>query len=89
MTDLWTERDDLPAFEVRVLHTGDIVHRELCETTEQAALVADQWGDRQDTTVEIIDLRAPAAQRAVDDVELYDTQDSYDGSGGGAPDTGA
>lgn len=72
MTDFWTEREEVPTLDVRVVRDGVIVHRELCETTEQASALAKQWGDIEDTTIEIVDLVAPDPSAAADEIELYD-----------------
>ncbi len=72
MTDFWTERDETPMLDVRVLRDGVIVHRELCETTEQANALAQQWGDVEGTTIEIVDLVASDPSAAADEIELYD-----------------
>ena len=39
------ERDEVPTLEVRVFRHGELVHRELCESEEQASLVIDEWAE--------------------------------------------
>lgn len=57
MTDLGTEfSDERPMFEVRVTRHGELVHRERCETLEQATLVVDEWDGEDGITCEVIDL---------------------------------
>ncbi|MBK9180951.1 MAG: hypothetical protein IPM45_15560 [Acidimicrobiales bacterium] len=56
MTDTMSERDGSPTVEVRVFRRGDLVHRELCETEEEAALVVDEWSELDGVTCEVDDL---------------------------------
>ena len=50
------ERDEAPTIEVRVFRHGKLVHRELCESEEQAAVVVDGWSDLDDVECEVDDL---------------------------------
>jgi hypothetical protein len=50
------ERDEAPTIEVRVFRHGELVHRELCESEEQAALVVDEWAELDDVECEVDDL---------------------------------
>lgn len=45
-----------PTLEVRILREGVVVHRELCETDEEASAVADAWSDTEGVAVEVTDL---------------------------------
>jgi hypothetical protein len=53
---LFEERDEAPTIEVRVFRHGTMVHRELCETEEQAALVVDSWSELDGVECEVDDL---------------------------------
>jgi hypothetical protein len=50
------ERDETPVIEVRVFRHGELVHRELCESEEQAALVVDEWAELDGVECEVDDL---------------------------------
>lgn len=56
MSDLFEERDETPTVEVRVYRHGDLVHRELCESEEQAALVIEEWSELDGVECEVDDL---------------------------------
>jgi hypothetical protein len=56
MTDLFQERDEAPTVEVRVFRHGELVHTELCESDEQAALVIEEWAEHDGVTCEVDDL---------------------------------
>jgi hypothetical protein len=56
MSDLFEERDETPTIEVRVFRHGDLVHRELCESEEQAALIIDEWSELDGIRCEVDDL---------------------------------
>ena len=50
------ERDEVPTFEVRIFRHGHLVHRELCESEEQAALAAEAWSEFEGVECEVDDL---------------------------------
>jgi hypothetical protein len=50
------ERDEVPFLEVRVFRHGTLVHRELCESEEQASLVVDAWSELDGVRCEVDDL---------------------------------
>lgn len=56
MSELFEERDETPTVEVRVYRHGELVHRELCESDEQAALVIDEWAELDGVDCEVDDL---------------------------------
>lgn len=56
MSDVFEERDEAPTIEVRVYRHGDLVHRELCESEEQAALVIEEWSELDGVECEVDDL---------------------------------
>lgn len=56
MSDLFEERDETPTVEVRVYRHGELVHRELCESEEQAALVIEEWSEMDGVECEVDDL---------------------------------
>lgn len=47
------EMDTAPTLEVLVFRNGDVVHRELCESEEQAAIVIEAWAELDGTTCEV------------------------------------
>ena len=51
-----SERDEAPALEVRVFRQGTLVHRELVESEEQAALVVERWAELDGVRCEVDDL---------------------------------
>jgi hypothetical protein len=48
--------DEAPTVEVRVFRHGELVHTELCESEEQAALVVEQWSELDGVQCEVDDL---------------------------------
>ncbi|MGD9704566.1 MAG: hypothetical protein AB7Q42_19905 [Acidimicrobiia bacterium] len=42
---MFDERDEAPTIEVRVFRHGELVHQELCESEEQAALLVETWSE--------------------------------------------
>ena len=50
------DRDEVPTVEVRVFRHGTLVHRELVESEEQAALVVDDWAELDGVQCEVDDL---------------------------------
>ena len=49
----WTET---PSVEVRVFRHGALVHREWCETEEQASFVVGRWSELEGVECEVDDL---------------------------------
>lgn len=57
MTETWRPAPEDPGtLEVRVYQHGRLLHREVCESDEDAALVVDQWRELPDVTCEVDDL---------------------------------
>jgi flavodoxin len=56
MSEFVEERDEAPTIEVRVFRHGELVHRELCESEEQASLVIDEWAELDGVECEVDDL---------------------------------
>ena len=54
--ELFDERDEAPTVEVRVFRHGELVHRELCESEEQASLVIEEWSELDGVECEVDDL---------------------------------
>ena len=52
----WEEWDAGPTIEVRVFRHGKRVHRELCESEEQASLIVDAWAELEGVVCEVDDL---------------------------------
>ena len=47
---------DVASVEVRLYRNGDLVHRQLCESAEEAGSLVEQWAERGITRVDIDDL---------------------------------
>jgi hypothetical protein len=56
VSEIFEERDEAPSLEVRVLREGEVIHRELCESEEQAALVVARWAEVDGVEWEVGDL---------------------------------
>lgn len=56
MDEAFEERGETPAIEVRVWRHGKLVHRELCESEDQAALVVESWTELDGVECEVDDL---------------------------------
>jgi len=50
------ETGETATIEVRVFRHGELVHRELCESEQQASLVVDEWAEMDGVTCEVDDL---------------------------------
>jgi hypothetical protein len=50
---------ETPTIEVRVYRSGELIHRELCESDEQATLAVEEWDDIGDVECEVNDLSPP------------------------------
>jgi hypothetical protein len=48
--------DEAPTVEVRVFQHGELVHRELCESEDQAALAVEEWSELDGVRCEVDDL---------------------------------
>lgn len=48
--------DEAPTVEVRVFRHGELVHTEVCESEEQAALVVERWTELDGVQCEVDDL---------------------------------
>lgn len=51
-----TDLGESPTVEVRVFRFGELVHRQLCESEEEAAAVVDRWMELQGVECEVDDL---------------------------------
>jgi hypothetical protein len=51
-----SEFGDSPTVEVIVFRHGDEIHRELCESAEQAAVIVDQWSEQDGVECQVDDL---------------------------------
>ncbi len=54
--DVPSARDEVPTLEVRVYRDGTLVHQELVESEEQAALVVETWAELDGVRCEVGDL---------------------------------
>jgi len=54
-----------PSLEVRVLRDGVVVHRELCETDDQADAIVLAWSDTEGVVVEVDDLSRRATPAGI------------------------
>lgn len=71
------ERDEAPTVEVRVFRRGELLHRELCESDEEAASVIDLWSELEGVECEVDDLsvrHGPGDILAPDPAELRDEE---------------
>jgi len=74
---LFEERDETPTIEVRVWRHGALVHRELCESEEQAASVVEAWSELEGTECELDDLTVhhrPGDIAEPDRAEVHDEE---------------
>jgi hypothetical protein len=55
-TDGFAERGEAPTVEVRVFRHGALIHDEVVESEEQAALVVEEWTELDGVTCEVDDL---------------------------------
>lgn len=72
---IFEERDAAPTIEVRVFRHGDLVHRELCESEEQAALVVEAWGELDGVECEVDDLSVRHRAGEVFEPDLAELRD--------------
>lgn len=54
--DMFAEREERPAVEVRVFRYGELIQRVLCESVEEAASVVEHWSELDGTECEVDDL---------------------------------
>lgn len=54
--DRYEQGEQTPMIEVRVFRNGELIHRELCESEEQASDLIEAWGELSGTTFEVDDL---------------------------------
>jgi hypothetical protein len=54
--EFFDEQAETPTVEVRVFRHGELVHRELCESEEQASLVIEEWSELDGVECEVDDL---------------------------------
>ena len=47
---------ETPTIEVRIYRRGELIHREFCDSEEQAALAVAEWEDVEDVECEVDDL---------------------------------
>ena len=47
---------ETPTIEVRVYRRGELIHRELCESEEEAALAVQEWDDVEEVECEVEEL---------------------------------
>ena len=54
--DMFEEREERPAVEVRVFRHGELIQQILCESEEEAASVVGHWSEIDGTECEVDDL---------------------------------
>ena len=54
--DMFEEREERPAVEVRVFRHGELIQQILCESEEEAASVVEHWSELDGTECEVDDL---------------------------------
>ncbi len=69
------ERDEAPTLEVRVYRDGALIHRELCESEEDAAAAVERWEEEPGVECEVEDLSASRRDVEVFEVEPPDIED--------------
>ena len=87
MKDTRVSSDETPTMEVRVFQNGRLVHRELCESDEQAALVVEAWSELEGVECEVDDLSSrhgPEDVLAPESTELANDEDYGPGREGEA-----
>lgn len=67
--------DETPTVEVRVYRDGRLVHRELCESDEDAGLVVEEWSEVEGTGFEVDDLSLRHRPDQILDLEPSGTRD--------------
>ena len=71
---------DVAPVEVRLYRNGDLAHRQLCESAEEAGSVVEQWAERGITRVDIDDLSSHHTPEEILEPERFvDVTDSDDG----------
>ncbi len=75
MTDYWTEQEETPMLDVRVIRNGTVVHHEFCEAVSQVNDVTREWGDVEGTTIDIVDLTSSDPHADTSEIELYEDDD--------------
>ncbi len=73
--ELFDERDEAPTVEVRVWRHGQLVHQELCESDEQAALVIEAWEELDGIECEVDDLSVRHQPGDIAEPELVERLD--------------
>ena len=80
------ELGETPTIEVTVFRDGQVIHRELCETDEEATAVAEQWSETGEVECQIDDLSVH--HRASDVLEPSESELSDDDGRRTSPDDG-
>jgi hypothetical protein len=77
MTDFWTERESAPAFDVRVMRHGNLIHHEYCEAASQVNDLSREWADMDGVAIEVVDLMTADPAGAELEIDLYDDDNEY------------
>jgi hypothetical protein len=82
MTDNPVSVESPGPIEVRIFRDGELAHRRLCESTDEAVALVEQWADRGATQIDVDDLsgRHRGGQILEPDLELDepDADDSFE-----------
>ena len=71
---------DVAPVEVRLYRNGDLTHRQLCESAEEAGSLVEQWAEQGITRVDIDDLSTHHAPGEILEPERFvDVVDPDDG----------
>ena len=62
MSDVPFDGDEAPTVEVRLYRQGELIHRELCQSEEQADLIIEAWSEMDGVSFEVDDLSARHTQ---------------------------
>ncbi len=77
MTDFGTERESAPAFDVRVVRHGNLIHHEYCEAVSQVNDLSREWADMDGVEIEVVDLMTADPAGAELEIDLYDDDNEY------------
>jgi len=77
MTDFWTERESAPAFDVRIVRHGNLIHHEYCEAASQVNDLSREWADMDGVEIEVVDLMTADPSGSELEIDLYDDDNEY------------
>lgn len=75
--EIYEGSDVTPTVEVSVWRHGELVHKQLCESEEQAASVVDAWEELEGVRCEVGDLTSRHRSAGADELELEPGDEDY------------